>query len=158
VAAEVRCPLEGLAVTGYYGCTLLRPKAIGIDRPDAPAVFGDLLEALGATVVTTPFDSECCGSYQIVDQRDVATDRSIRILRSAAAAGARVIATSCPLCAHNLTEASEGEIAAEALKGTAPEVVYFTELMAAAFDMNEAASPVLRALLAEHGSAVTEGA
>jgi heterodisulfide reductase subunit B len=159
IADRVVEPLTDRPIGAYYGCTLVRPKAFGIDRSDRPRVLGDLLEALGAQVLPTPFDTECCGSYHIVDRRDLAVDRSIRVLRAMRQAGVRVIATSCPLCEHNLRAAANSELGREALGGEPPVVAYFTELMALAFGLESVtASPALRAALEVDRDAVREGA
>jgi heterodisulfide reductase subunit B len=160
IEEKVSDPLFDLTVSAYYGCTLVRPSGMGIDDPAAPTVLGDLLEALGATVVTTPFDTECCGSYQVVDRRDLAVERSLRILRSAATRGVAVIATSCPLCQYNLEEARRSALSEGVFEDTtAPVVAYFTELMAAAFGLDEASLPAaLRAAVERSRAAAREGA
>ncbi|UCF09949.1 MAG: CoB--CoM heterodisulfide reductase iron-sulfur subunit B family protein [Candidatus Bipolaricaulota bacterium] len=159
IEEKVTEPLFDLPVSAYYGCTLVRPSGVGIDDPAAPAVLGDLLEALGATVVKTPFDTECCGSYQVVDRRDLAVDRSLRILRAAITRGAAVIATSCPLCQYNLEEARRGALAEGMLvEATAPVVAYFTELMAAAMGLDEELLPAdLRAAVVRSRETTPEG-
>lgn len=158
VEERVNRPLFDVPVSAYYGCTLVRPKGVGIDGSDAPSVLGGLLEALGASVIATPFDTECCGSYQIVDRRDLAMDRALRIVVAAKTRGAEVIVTSCPLCQHNLEQAV-GEFGEEALNGAAPAVVYFTELMAIAFGLEQVEVPArLQPVLDAHRLGATEGA
>jgi len=148
-AATVR-PLDGVNVAAYYGCTLVRPKEIGIDDSERPIVMADVVEAVGATPVAFPFEAECCGTYQIVDEPHLALEQSSRILRSALRAGADVVATACPLCQHNLERAAE-TLGADA-EGI--HVVYFTELLAAALGADEARlTPVVRALVAQAATA-----
>ena len=141
--------LEGLKVAAYYGCTLVRPDEVGIDDMEHPVVMADALEAVGAEPVTFPFEAECCGTYQIVDEPHLALEQSGRILRSAVRAGAHAIVTACPLCQHNLEQAvgalSEGGV--EGIKNI--QVVYFTELLAAALGADEGnLTPAVRDLLA----------
>jgi heterodisulfide reductase subunit B len=129
LAAKVSRPLLGWKIAPYYGCTLLRPQGIGIDEPDAPTILGELIETLMAEPVEFPFQTECCGSYQIVDRPELAIDMSGRVLRSARRSGADLVVTSCPLCAFNL------RTSAERLAGIAPDtervpVLYFTQLLA----------------------------
>lgn len=96
-------PLSGLKLAAYYGCFLLRPAAeIGLDNPETPHIFEDLLAALGAEPVIYAHRSECCGSYLAVGAPDVAVESSYRILNAARQAGADAIVTSCPLCHYNL--------------------------------------------------------
>jgi len=141
--------LEGLKVAAYYGCTLVRPDEVGIDDMERPVVMANALEAVGAEPVAFPFEAECCGTYQIVDEPHLALEQSGRILRSAIRAGANVIVTACPLCQHNLEQAI-GALSAEDIEGLDEiQVVYFTELLAAALGADEAQmTPVVRDLLA----------
>lgn len=126
--------LEGLNVACYYGCTLVRPKDVAIDGTEKPTIMAEAMEAIGASPVTFPFATECCGTYQVVDRRDLSIERSFRILQSAAREGAHVIATACPLCQHNLQEAQRELAVANDLPPL--EIVYFTELLAAAMGMD----------------------
>jgi heterodisulfide reductase subunit B len=140
-------PLEGLKIAAYYGCTLVRPKETGIDDMERPVVMADALEAVGAEPVAFPFEAECCGTYQIVDEPHLALEQSSRILRSAALAGAHVVVTACPLCQHNLEQALEAPIGLNE-EGEKIQVVYFTELLAAALGADEAQmSPAVREVL-----------
>ncbi|MGC9530403.1 MAG: CoB--CoM heterodisulfide reductase iron-sulfur subunit B family protein [Candidatus Bipolaricaulaceae bacterium] len=126
--ASLQRPLSGLAVAPYYGCTLLRPRGMGLDDPDRPQVFEDLLSALGADVVDYPQKVECCGAYLTVGSPEVAGRRAAAILGAAARAGAGVVATSCPLCQFNL-ESRAAQFAREFAGPRAPSV-YFTQLLA----------------------------
>jgi len=129
-------PLFGLKVAAYYGCTLVRPRETGIDDMERPTVMADALEAVGAEPVVFPFEAECCGTYQIVDEPHLALEQSGRILQSAALAGADVVVTACPLCQHNLEQAAES-LAADVEEIRDIKVVYFTELLAAALGADE---------------------
>jgi len=152
----VERPLEGLRVAGYYGCTLIRPKAASIDDSERPTVLGDAMEAIGAEAVPFAFQTECCGTYQAVDRPDLSIERSYRVIRSARAAGADVIVTACPLCQFNLEEA----LAAQPLEDERPiAIAYFTELLAAALGWSlEEIPETLRGLVKERGVPVEGGA
>lgn len=141
-------PMEGLKLAAYYGCTLVRPDEVGIDDMEHPVVMADVLEAVGAEPVAFPFEAECCGTYQIVDEPHLALEQSGRILRSAIRAGADAIVAACPLCQHNLEQAIDA-LAEEEIKGFKKiHVVYFTELLAAALGADEAQmTPAVRELL-----------
>jgi len=130
LADQATVDLGELHVACYYGCTLIRPKSVGIDDSESPTIMGDALEAAGATALSFPFSTECCGTYQVVDRRDLALGQSFRILQSAVRAGADVIATACPLCQHNLEEAQRELSELEGIGKL--DIVYFTELLAAA--------------------------
>jgi heterodisulfide reductase subunit B len=131
VARRVRSPLAGLKVATYYGCTLLRPREIALDVPENPAIFEDLLRALGASPVYFPAASRCCGSFQVVSDGDF-TNRCVReITDSARQAGAEALIMSCPLCRFNITRNQAAMVQAGLGRGELP-VFYFTELLAGA--------------------------
>ncbi len=145
--AAVR-PLDDLRVAAYYGCTLVRPREVGIDNPERPVVMADALEAVGAEPVDFPFEAECCGTYQIVDEPYLVLEQSARILTSAARAGADAVVTACPLCQHNL-ERTAISLGSEIEGLDRVHVVYFTELLAAALGADEARmAPAVREMLA----------
>jgi heterodisulfide reductase subunit B len=138
VAARVQAPLKGQHLAAYYGCMLLRPRGeMQLDDPEAPSVMEDLLSALGAEVVGFSHATECCGSYLLVSQPPAAGRLSERIVEAAAAAGAGGIVTACPLCAFNLDRAQAARPQASRLP-----IVYFTQVMAAAFGLPEHAGPL----------------
>jgi len=137
IADRVERPLEGLRVAPYYGCLLLRPRGFGIDDVDNPLVMERLVEALGAEVIDIPFKSKCCGAYQTVQMKEVAAELSHRILDQAVDAGADMVALSCPLCEYNLGP-RQGEVKKLFRDFGSIPVVYFTQLMALAFGLEEA--------------------
>ncbi len=118
--SRVKRRLTGLHVAPYYGCLLLRPpEEMEFDDVEAPTVMEDFLRALGAEPVDYPFRTECCGAY--VALREAKTQAAAQVVRSAAAAGAELVVSSCPACNYNL----------ERVHPTLP-VVYFTQLLALA--------------------------
>jgi len=125
-------PLEGLAVAPYYGCMLTRPREIGLDDPHEPTVFDKLIESLGATPVDFPYESECCGSYNTVDDKEMVLSKTQTITAGAAKSGADVIITACPLCHFNL-DRRQADLLEIAPNHSAVPVLYFTQLMAVAF-------------------------
>jgi heterodisulfide reductase subunit B len=139
IAEKVVNSLEGLNVAAYYGCMLLRPKEVGIDDPEEPRIMDGILGALGARVIYNSYMKVCCGSYQVMHDK-YAVARLVRdIINHAREDGAEVIATSCPLCAHNLDDRQRE------VKELDPDfeempVFYFTELMGLAFGLKPKAS------------------
>ncbi|RLE50931.1 MAG: heterodisulfide reductase, subunit B [Candidatus Methanomethylicota archaeon] len=131
-------PLKNLKVAPYYGCTLIRPKGIGIDNPENPRILEDLIKALGAEVVEFPYKIKCCSAYDVVYDRKIAEERTREIRKAASRWGANIIVTTCPLCHYNLN-----------LPVRAPEipVVYFTELMAVSFGVDEILDPEVRKVI-----------
>ena len=99
---KVKVPLDGLKVAPYYGCTLLRPREVALDKPDQPEVFETMMKTLGAEVVDFPSSMTCCGTYQAIGNPDVALKVSHDILSDAVANGADALALACPLCNYNL--------------------------------------------------------
>jgi len=95
VRGKVEKPLQGLKVAPFYGCLLLRPRRAGMDDPDNPKIFEDLLRALGAEPVDYPMKAECCGAFQVVRSDDMATRCSREIIGSAKRRGAQVLVTAC---------------------------------------------------------------
>jgi len=137
IRSQVTEPLQGLAVAPYYGCTLLRPKGIGVDDPERPTIQNELIELLGAEVVDNPRKTVCCGSYQTVDNKWAVAELTYDILTHARAAGADVVTTFCPLCAFNL-DTRQREVAVRHPDFEPMPVLYLTQLMALAFGHGEA--------------------
>jgi len=139
VKSSVKKPLKGMKVSAYYGCTLLRPRGIGIDDPEAPTIMDDFIEAMGAEPVNNPYKSLCCGSYHTVgDNKELVADRAYKIINAARENGAEMIITSCPLCAFNLDNRQKET------KEKYPDfehmpVIYFTQIMALAMGMEDKA-------------------
>lgn len=138
VAKKVVKPLAGLKVASYYGCLLVRPKDIGLDDVENPQVLENLTRALGATAVDFPHKTECCASYQTVDNPGVVAERSFQILTSARNAGAEVVSVSCPLCAFNLDN-RQAQVVERHPDFKKIPVVYFTQLLGMALGCPEEA-------------------
>jgi len=135
IASKVAKPLDGLRVAAYYGCTLTRPAGAAIDSVERPVVLQDLLRALGATVVDFPLATDCCGSYEIVNNTDAVTDRAHTIIGMAARLGADAIVLSCPLCSHNLGQGQAAFMGKYSDSLSMP-IVYFTQLLALALGVS----------------------
>jgi len=122
-------PLAGKKIAAYYGCLLLRPSnAMQMDDPENPQIMEDMLRALGADPVYWPARNGCCGGYITLEDKEQAKKNSAKIAANAAACGAEIIVTACPLCKYNLEKS-----------GTDLPVVYFTELLAEALGVKEEA-------------------
>ena len=134
---KVENPLRGLKIAPYYGCTLVRPKEVTIDQnPERPTVLSDLIFALGAEAVEDPYMTECCGSYLTVKDKHLVADRTNKIIGSMGRKDVDLIMVSCPLCQFNLDRRQKE---ARELNSSLPEIpiVYFTQLMALAFGVDE---------------------
>ena len=99
---------------------------MAFDDVENPQIIENFLRALGAEPVLYPRRNECCGGYVALEDADSARKKSSAVIDSAAAHGAELIVTACPLCKYNL----------EKQASTVP-VVYFTELLAEALGVKE---------------------
>ena len=127
--AAVKNPLTGRKIAAYYGCLLLRPgKVMAFDDVENPSIMEEFLRALGAEPVIYPQRNECCGGYIALEDPASAKKKSNAVADSAASHGAEMIVTACPLCKYNLVK-----------NGSTLPVIYFTELLAEALGVKEAA-------------------
>ena len=128
VKAAVTHPLTGKKIGAYYGCMLLRPsREMQFDDPENPRILEDFIRAIGAEPVVYAQRNECCGGYMTVENRSYAAKQAQKIADDAAAQGAELLITACPLCMYNLTQNTEKKL----------PVVYFTELLAQALGCGE---------------------
>ena len=135
LAAQVKKPLKDLKIAPYYGCTLLRPESAAIDKAEKPTILQDLLGALGCKVIDFPMETECCGSFQVVNDKQFATERAYSILSSATRQGAEAIAVSCPLCEYNLRQ-GQTLLKEQHPDFTGVPTLFFTQLMALALGLD----------------------
>ena len=138
IRSRVQKPLAGLKIAPYYGCTLVRPASVSIDKGVKRSVFEEFIEALGARAVPFAEDTNCCSSYQVVSNPEAAAESASRILVSAAEREADLIATSCPLCEYNLG-AKQSEIREQKPGMKEIPTLYFTQLLAMALGLDETA-------------------
>jgi len=129
IKAKAKLPLNGLKVAPYYGCTLLRPAEVAIDDVERPSILSRLMEAIGAQPVDFPFATECCGSFQIVSNPALVTERAREILCSAVRRGAEALVLTCPLCYFNLTQ-QQSELKQKYSDFSGIPIVYFSQLLA----------------------------
>ncbi|MCP5106879.1 MAG: heterodisulfide reductase, subunit B [bacterium] len=138
IAKKVVKPVENLKISTYYGCLLVRPKEVGFDDMENPTILEKLMAALGAEAVDFPYKTECCASYQTVDNPGIVADRTHRILDSARNQGAEVVVVSCPLCAFNL-DFRQKDAARKYPEFQYIPVLYFTQVMGIALGCSEEA-------------------
>lgn len=129
IAKKVKKPLKGLKIAPYYGCMLTRPaKITQFDHPTNPTSMDQLLEALGADVVSWGGKTDCCGAAHVLTRLEVVVDLSGRIVHQAKDAGADTIATACPMCMSNL-DLRQGAVAKATGRDTKVPVMYLTEIV-----------------------------
>ncbi len=127
--SKVVKPLSGKKIGAYYGCLLLRPgKVMQMDDPENPKILEDFIRAIGAEPVIYGQRNECCGGYATLEDKKFAGKRAGKVVDNAAACGAELLITACPLCLYNLKKSdAENQL----------PVVYFTELLAEALGLKE---------------------
>ncbi len=135
IREKVTKPLNGLRVSPYYGCLLVRPEEVGIDKAESPRVLADFLQSVGAEPVDSPFKTECCGSYQTVDKADLVIEKTRDIISWAARNRAQCVVVSCPLCFFNLDKRQK-DLAARETGAVLLPVFYFTQLLALALGLD----------------------
>ena len=130
IKKKVVNPLKGKKIGAYYGCLLLRPgKIMAFDNPENPTIIEDFIKAIGAEPVIYPYRNECCGGYISLKEKEMAENMCSKIKDSASGFGAEMLITACPLCMYNLNKSAQDKI----------PVYYFTELLAEALGVKEAA-------------------
>jgi heterodisulfide reductase subunit B len=131
ISNRVRKPLAGLKVACYYGCLLTRPPAVtGSTEAEYPMAMDRLMRSLGAEPVMWDAKVSCCGASLALTETEIVLAMSRAILENARARGADLVAVACPLCHSNL----DGRQMQMDTESPLP-VLYFTQLMALAFDM-----------------------
>ena len=128
--------LEGMKLAAYYGCTLLRPKSVGIDAPENPTIMENFIRSLGAEAVDWTAKSRCCGSYHTVSNKPIVVNQTEAIIENARKYGAEAIITSCPLCAFNLDNRQK-EVMEKNPDFESMPIFYFSQLMALALGVEE---------------------
>jgi heterodisulfide reductase subunit B len=127
-------PLQGLKVASYYGCQLVRPIA-GFDDPEFPEFLDRLVTVLGGQTVDFPLKARCCGGASMIYQPDLALDLIHKLLESAAAGGAQLVVTPCPLCQTNL-DSYQGFLNRKLKTRYDLPILYFTQLIGLAIGLN----------------------
>lgn len=136
VKKAVKNPLTGKKIGAYYGCLLLRPSdVLKFDDPENPQIIEDFIKAIGATPVIYAQRNECCGAYAQLEDPSIPQKRAKAILNNAEDFGAELLVTSCPLCRYNLIKNKND---------SKLDVIYFTELLAEALGVKEAALESLK--------------
>jgi len=115
----------------------LRPEGIGIDDIEAPRVMEDFIGTLGGEAVESPFKIECCGSYHTVDDIEPVVERTKMIIDDSSIRGTEAIVVGCPLCFFNL-DYRQKNVEMKNRGFTRIPVLYFTQLLAIALDLDEA--------------------
>ncbi|TML06588.1 MAG: disulfide reductase [Actinobacteria bacterium] len=102
--SRVKRPLTDLRVGPFYGCYIVRPvDRLGIDDElPRDTYLGQVIEALGGTVIEYAGSHKCCGFPIITMNKEVSLKQAGRHLGDAKDADADCLVTPCPLCHLNL--------------------------------------------------------
>jgi heterodisulfide reductase subunit B len=128
---KVTKPLSFLAVAPYYGCQYTRPQVEDEDHPERPSTLDRFLDLLGCRVADFTAKTYCCGAAQMVAHEEACLPLVERILLDARHKDAQIIAAICPLCQFNL------EALQDKLNGVEIPVLYFTQLLGLAMEIDE---------------------
>ena len=133
IRENVRQSLSGLKVLTYYGCYLVKPAGVThYDDPENPVSMDEVLETLGAEVLSWDFKTECCGASLAVSKTDTVCELTGRLIREAVWRGADALVVACQLCQANL-DMRQKDIGRKDKTPYALPVIYFTQLMGLAF-------------------------
>ncbi|MCX5733734.1 MAG: CoB--CoM heterodisulfide reductase iron-sulfur subunit B family protein [candidate division NC10 bacterium] len=135
IKKRVTQKLSGLKVACYYGCQIVRPFA-AFDSAYNPTSMDRLVTALGATPVTWPLKTRCCGGTLTGTIPDAGLRLNRILLKEAKRRGADVMVTVCPLCQFNL-ECYQGEIRRQLHEDVRLPVMYLTQLVGQAFGLSD---------------------
>ena len=152
IRAAVKKPLKGVKVAAYYGCQTTRPFG-EYDSCENPHTQDDILAALGAEVVEFGQRVKCCGSGIFLTEIDKCAYLVKEIVEGAAAGGAQIISTACPMCQMNL-EIYQQRINKITGANLNMPVVFVTQLMALAFGMDKDSAAALNRLVVPAGQAL----
>lgn len=135
IHAAVSRPLEGMKVSCYYGCQIVRPFA-EFDDQHNPMTMDDLLRACGVETVDWPAKARCCGAMLTGTIEEVGQRRSYMILHEAIRRGVDAVATACPLCQFNL-ECFQRPMSRRYRDDVKMPVAYFTQIMGKALGLDD---------------------
>jgi heterodisulfide reductase subunit B len=129
VAQKIQKPLKGLKVVCYYGCMANRPPEITetVNFED-PQTLDRIVTNLGATAVSWPYKTDCCGASQAFSLEDIENRLVEKLLDMARRVGAQGIVVSCQMCQANL-DMHHKRAGSGSGKSSPLPVYYFSELI-----------------------------
>lgn len=125
-------PQTGKKAACYYGCLLLRPKAVvSFDDNEQPETMEKVVAATGAAWVDWGFRNECCGAAFAMSNTPAVARLVNKILKNARDEGADFMVTACPLCHANLDMRQN-----PAQVGGAMPILYLSQLVGLSLGMS----------------------
>ena len=135
VAKAVKKPLEGLKVVCYYGCMANRPPEITQEpNYENPESMDRIVSSLGATVISWPYKTDCCGASQVLTRLDMVCRLVGKLYYMAQMVGADAFVVSCQMCQANL-DMYQKKFEADLGKTYSLPIYYFSELIGLACDV-----------------------
>jgi heterodisulfide reductase subunit B len=129
--------LEGLRVAPYYGCLLTRPiSTTQAEDPENPCQIDEVVDVCGATVVSWPYKTDCCGGPHMLAHPELVNKMSTGLLDMARRWRADVIVTACPMCHTSLDTTMWQAGRSNETHRTIP-VLYLTEFLALTLDIEK---------------------
>ncbi|MFO7865454.1 MAG: CoB--CoM heterodisulfide reductase iron-sulfur subunit B family protein [Candidatus Aminicenantes bacterium] len=135
IREEVRRPLGGLRIAGYYGCQVVRPFS-DFDDPDYPESMDDLMRTIGAEPVEYNAKTRCCGGALTANLDDLGANLNHILLKEAEKKKADAIVTLCPLCLFNL-EIAQDQVRKKYKTEYGIPILFFSQLMGWAFGFSK---------------------
>lgn len=133
IKSAVRRPLTGLKVAAYYGCQMLRPtKYLGFEDPFRPHSMEDLIGSTGATPVSFPTATSCCGFPLMGSNEKGAMRLAYNVMKGAKDAFADIMAHPCSLC-HLQLDITQEKVKYEYNLQWRMPAVYITQLLGLSF-------------------------
>lgn len=133
IKSNVKKPLTGLKVGAYYGCQMLRPEQVmGFEPSFHPHSMEDLISVTGATPVSFPMQTACCGFPLMGSNPKIGLKLAYNIMNSAKSKEADIMVHPCSLC-HLQLDVTQLKVKAEFnLPWTMP-AIYITQLLGLSF-------------------------
>lgn len=130
--------LEGLKVVPYYGCLAVRPiEVVEPEDPENPTQMDEVLEILGAEVLSWPYKTDCCGGSLALTRTDLVVKLSRKLLDMAQSIGADALVTMCPMCQANL-DTRQVDISKAAGRVYHMPILYLSEVIGLALNDSRA--------------------
>jgi succinate dehydrogenase / fumarate reductase cytochrome b subunit len=128
IADKVLNPID-FPVAGYYGAPMLQGGANGDDDSFNPSYFEKLITALGGEAVEYDGRVKSVGFPALLHQEKTAMRQTGAVLSEAKQAGARIMASACPLSHFNL-DTYQVQASRVSGKDTSMPVIHLPELVA----------------------------
>ena len=136
IVSEMIKPIK-LRVAVHYGCHLIKPKQMrGIDNPETPHIFDELVEVLGATSVPYKNKNLCCGAGGGVRSGDLKLSLTYtrRKFEGMLDAGVDCVVNSCPFC-HLQLDQGQAMLREQGMDVEIP-VIHISQMIAMAMGLD----------------------